>query len=83
LGCHQRCQFLIPIRIQAASAPAVSSAPQLASSKPASPPPCRLDVILNAKRNYMMDEIVKTFFNRNDQQKHGKNDSIFQFFSIF
>jgi LemA protein len=43
--------MLIPIRIQAASALAASSAPQLTDSKPASPPPCRLDVILNAKWN--------------------------------
>jgi hypothetical protein len=42
---------LIPIRIQAASALAASSAPQLTASKPASPLPCRLDVILNAKWN--------------------------------
>jgi len=42
---------LIPIRIQAASALAASSAPQLTGSKLSSPPPCRLDVILNAKWN--------------------------------
>jgi hypothetical protein len=43
--------FLIPIRIQAASAPAASSAPQLTRRKPASPPSCRLDVIRNAEWN--------------------------------
>jgi len=40
---------MIPICIQAASALASSSATQLTESKPAKPPPCRLDVILNAK----------------------------------
>jgi len=43
--------IVIPICIQAASSWAASSAPQLTGSKPASPPPCRLDVILNAKWN--------------------------------
>jgi hypothetical protein len=46
--------FLIPFCIQSASALAASSAPQLTRSKPASPPPCRLDVILNAKWNKIL-----------------------------
>jgi len=37
---------------------AASSAPQLTDSKPASPPSCRLDVILNAKWNEMTDSGV-------------------------
>ena len=46
--------FLIPIRIQAASALAASLTPQLIRGKPASPPPCRIDVILNANWNKIL-----------------------------
>jgi hypothetical protein len=46
--------FLIPIRIQAACAPAASSAPQLSRRKSAPPPSCRLDVIVNTKWNKIL-----------------------------
>jgi hypothetical protein len=50
-SCIEIPSWLIPIRIQAASSLAASSTPKLTGSKPTSPPPCRLDVILNAKWN--------------------------------